>query len=261
MAIPSSGNPVSILDLAREKVYDNYADDRVPYTGGANKHPKPLDGYAWVTSGNSCTLSSDTGEGIGVAGSGNSALKMVCTGADSYTDSYGDTFNIGTASSGQTWTFSVYAKASVALSGELFIFEAPSSGAHSAFTNTSISIKTTWARYSVTRTLNQSDTAVVRVRVDGPNVSSTDTIYWDGFQVEQAASATNFTMNGPYSLTDLAEGNDDEGSTVDWDAVNTDSTSYPNTATPHAMSEWFNYDHDATGGGGPGGSPGGGGGM
>jgi hypothetical protein len=57
-------------------------------------------------------------------------------------------------------------------------------------------------------------------------------------------------MNGPYSLTDLVEGNDDEGSSVDWDATNTNSSSYPDAITPHEMSEWYEYDHDAEGGGG-----------
>ena len=245
MALPSSGNPISILDLAREKVYDNYADDRIPHATGTNKHPKPLDGYAWVTTGNNCTLTRDTGEGIGVAGSGDSALKMVCSGTDAYTNSYQDTHNIAAASTGETWTFSVYAKASTNLTGELFLFESPEDGSHTAFTNTSISIKTTWKRYEVTRTLDESDTAVVRVRVDGPAGSSSATIYWDGFQVEEAGSATTFTMNGPYSLTDLVEGNDDEGSSVDWEATNTGKGSNPDTSTPHAISEWYDYDHDA----------------
>ncbi len=175
MALPSSGNPISILDLAREKVYDNYADDRVPYTGGSNKHPYPLDGYAWVTTGNNVTLSRDTGQGIGVAGSGNSALKMVCSGTDSYTSSYGNTgaHDCGSASSGQTWTFSVYAKASTSLTGQLFLFESPSSGNYTAFTNAYISITTDWQRFEVTRTLNQASTGTVKVRVDGPQASST----------------------------------------------------------------------------------------
>ena len=244
MALPSSGT-ISILDLAREKVYDNHADDRVPYTGGSNKHPKPLDGYSWVTSGNNCDLSRDTGQGIGVAGSGNSALKMLCTGTDSYTSSYGTSgYDLGTAAKFETWTFSVYAKASTSLTGQLFLFEAPSGGSITTFSNISISITTSWQRFEITRTLTQGNTQTVRVRVDGPQGSSSDTVYWDGFQVEEASSATNFHMNGPYSLTDLVMGTD-SNSSMDFEATSTDSTSNPNTSTPHEMSEWYSYDHDA----------------
>lgn len=252
MALPSSGT-ISILDLAREKVYSNYADDRIPYTGGNNKFPYPLDGYTFVTVGNNVTLSRDTGQGIGVAGSGNSALKMVCTGTDSYTSSYGNTgaHDCGSAAKFQTWTFSVYAKASTSLSGQLFLFESPSSGNYTAFTNISISIGTEWKRFEVTRTLTQGNTGTVKVRVDGPQASSSETVYWDGFQVEQASSATNFHMNGPYSLTDLVMGTD-SNSSMDFASTNTNSASYPNTSTAHAMSEWYSYDHDAAGGG-PGG--------
>ena len=242
MALPSSGT-ISILDLAREKVYDNHADDRIPYTGGSNKFPYPLDGFAWVTTGNNCTLSQDTGQGIGVAGSGNSALKMVCTGTDSYTNTHGTTFNHGTAGIGQTWTFSVYAKASTSLTGQLFLFEAPDGGSYTQFTNTSISITTDWQRFEVTRTLNQASTETVRVRVDGPQGNSSETVYWDGFQIEQASSATNFSMNGPYSMYDLINAGG-EFSSISFDATNTAGPYEPNTSQPHAMSDWYGYDHD-----------------
>ena len=253
MALPSSGNAISILDLAREKVYDNYADDRVPYTGGSNKHPYPLDAFNWVTVGNNCTLTRDTGQSSPASedSTGAGALKMVCSGTDSYTSSYGNTgaHDCGSASSGQTWTFSVYAKASIELTGQLFLFESPSSGNYTTFTNTSISITTEWQRFEISRTLNQATTGTVKVRVDGPQASSSETVYWDGFQVEQASSATTFTMNGPYSLTDLAMGTD-SNSSMDFEATNPDSSSKPNTVTPHSMSEWYDYDHDAAGGGG-----------
>ena len=256
MALPSSGNPISILDLAREKVYDNYADDRVPYTGGSNKHPYPLDAFNWVTVGNNCTLTRDTGQSSPASedSTGGAALKMVCSGYDSYTNTHLSSFNHGTAARYETWTFSVYAKASTSLTGQLFLFEAPDGGSYTALSNGSISITTSWQRFEISRTLTQATTETVRVRCDGPDASSSATIYWDGFQIEQAPSATAFTMNGPYSLTDLVEGNDDEGSSVDWDATNQDSTEYPNTISPHAMSEWYEYDHDAEevpGGGGP----------
>lgn len=31
--------------------------------------------------------------------------------------------------------------------------------------------------------------------------------------------------------------------------INTNSASYPNSTAPHQISEWYSYDHSATGGG------------
>ena len=219
------GGTVTLLGIAREKVYDNYSDDRQPYTGGLNKHPNPLDGYSWVTTGNNCTLSRDTGELSSVNHAANSggSLKMVASGTDSYTYTNGTTYNHGTAASGQTWTFSVYAKASTSLTGALFLFEAPTGGSYTAFTQVYIAITTGWKRFEATRTLNQAGTQTVRVRCDGPNASSSDTIYWDGFQIEQASEATHFTMNGPYSMNDLIRGTGTDSS-MTFDSTNTDSS-------------------------------------
>lgn len=47
------------------------------------------------------------------------------------------------------------------------------------------------------------------------------------------------------SLTDLVVGGNSNGSHESWPATNTNSSSSPNTSTPHAMSEWYGYDHDA----------------
>jgi hypothetical protein len=54
------------------------------------------------------------------------------------------------------------------------------------------------------------------------------------------------TPTAPYSIYDLVNGGNTNGSGVSFDATNTNSSSYPNTSTPHQMSEWFSYDHDAT---------------
>ena len=249
MAIPVSGNTISILQFAREKVYDDCTDDRPPYTGGNNKHPYPLDGYTWVTTGNNCTLSRDTGvlSPVNDSTAGGGSLKMVCSGTDSYTSSHGTSFNHGTAGIGQTWTFSVYAKASTSLTGQLFLFEAPDGGSYSAFSYENKSITTSWQRFEITRTLNQASTETVRVRCDGPDASSTATIYWDGFQIEQASSATTFSMNGPYTMLDLVVGGNDYGSTVDFEETNTNSSFRPNELVPHTFYEWYSYDHDDTG--------------
>ena len=47
------------------------------------------------------------------------------------------------------------------------------------------------------------------------------------------------------SLTDLVLGGNTNGSHESWEATNANSTSKPDTSAPHAMSEWYGYDHDA----------------
>ena len=86
-------------------------------------------------------------------------LKMAVTGTDPYTATYNNsTFNISPAASGQTWTVSVYVKASVATVGQLFIFGANSSGNYIDFSAGGFNITTSWTRVSFTFTFtNPSD--------------------------------------------------------------------------------------------------------
>lgn len=55
------------------------------------------------------------------------------------------------------------------------------------------------------------------------------------------------TPSPKYSMYDLVNGGNTNGSGVSFDTTNTASTSYPDTSTPHKMSEWYSYDHDAVG--------------
>ncbi len=252
MSIPGSG-AISILDFAREKRYDSYSNNRMPNEGGINKFKYPDDPFTFAQTGNNVTLTRDTGNRSYVTKGdrgGGGSLKMVCSGTDSYWSSYGNTgaHDCGSASNNDRWVFSVYAKASVALVGQLFLFEAPSSGNYTAFTNAYISITTDWQRFSVARQLDQASTGTVKIRVDGPQASSTETIWWDGFQVEESEEPTVFSMNGPYSIYDLVHGSGTYSS-VTFENTNLDSPLYPNTGTPHQWNEWYNYDHDFEAGG------------
>ena len=47
------------------------------------------------------------------------------------------------------------------------------------------------------------------------------------------------------SLTDLVLGGNENGSHESWEATNANSSEKPDTSAPHAMSEWYGYDHDA----------------
>ncbi len=153
--------------------------------------------FQWcgAAGGNSSTLSRDT---TITRQYGSIPLKMVVTGNDPYTLSYGSSsWNLAPAANGQTWTISVYVKASVATTGELFIFGADSSGNYGGAgtygSNTSINITTSWTRVSFTTAMSGVNVAYIQTRLDGPNGSGAgQTIWWDGLQVERASSATPF---------------------------------------------------------------------
>ena len=122
---------------------------------------------------------------------------MIVTGIDPHIITYdSSTYNISPAAVGQTWTFSVHAKANKLTSGELFLFEANSSGQYidSSFANSQIEITTDWKRFSITRDIVNINTAFVQVRVDGPNDGDNAVvIWWDGFQVERGSNVGIFT--------------------------------------------------------------------
>jgi hypothetical protein len=50
---------------------------------------------------------------------------------------------------------------------------------------------------------------------------------------------------GAISLESCATSGNNHGPQVVMEATNTGSSSYPNSSTPHSMSEWYSYDHDA----------------
>ena len=168
-------------------------------TSKNNYHPFPTDGYAWATQQGNTQFRSIISQGIVSAGStlGNTPLQMIVTGDDPHIITYNSpTYNIALATKGQTWTFSVYAKANELTTGELFLFEANSSGVYIDFTMVTIDIKTDWKRFSITRPIINSNTSFVQVRVDGtPNYDSGNgkIIWWDGFQVERSSTVGIFT--------------------------------------------------------------------
>lgn len=158
-----------------------------------NVHPYPTDIGRWTTSGSNATLTRDTSvtdspvKGI--------PLKMAITGNDPYTLTYNNSiWNLAPAVSGQTWTASVYVKASAVTEGTIFLFEANSSGSYTALSTNVVPITTTWTRISVTRTFDNGTTAYVQVRLDGPDSGGSGiNIWWDGLQVERSVTASDFT--------------------------------------------------------------------
>lgn len=159
-----------------------------------NVHPKPTDIYGWITAGSNCTLSRDTIS----SPVGNTPLKMVQTGNDPYTNSYSGgagIWKLSPAAVGQTWTVSVWVKASQPIQIEgCWIAEQDASGNYlTGGGSPNPTIGTDWVRISGTRTIANASTAFVGLRLDGTQTGGSGiTIWWDGLQLEQSSSASTF---------------------------------------------------------------------
>ena len=160
-----------------------------------NCHPMPTDIYGWTSVYGAYHADVYRDNSV-VSPVGNTPLKLVNNGNDSYLQTYSASrWNLAPAVAGQTWTVSVYAKASVATTGQIFIFGANSSGAYipAAGTALTINITTEWQRFSATWTLADASTAYIQTRLDGPDVyTSPVSIWFDGLQVEQSSTMTEF---------------------------------------------------------------------
>ena len=193
-----------------------------------NVLPNPTDIFAWCGAvyANNCTLSRDT---TITRQYSSIPLKMVISGNDPYISSYNSpTWNLSAAATGQTWTVSVYVKASVATNVEgPVIFECNSSGTYLVASSAgSISVTTSWTRISYSRTFSNASTAYIQTRLVGtPTGGSGITIWWDGLQVERASAATNFN---PYYFGN-AIWKDVSGNSNNSSLVNTDSQNYFST--------------------------------
>ena len=139
-----------------------------------NVYPNPTDllGWQYMLAGNSCTLSRDTTISRQY---GSIPMKMTVTGSDSYTGHNNAIYNLSSAVSGQTWTLSVYVKASVSTFCELFIFGADINGnvfqAGSAdYGGTgALTIGTSWQRISYSFSFSNANVRYIQIRLDGSN--------------------------------------------------------------------------------------------
>jgi hypothetical protein len=162
-----------------------------------NVFPNPTDLLGWSQMTGviqSCTITRDPAQ---TRQYGSIPIKMAVTGNDPFTGGYGYlAANLAPALSGQTWTISVWAKASVATTGALFIFGADTNGAVFTINDYGaggISITTSWQRFSYSFTFSNANTRYIQFRLDGPDTGGTGVnIWWDGLQVERASSATPF---------------------------------------------------------------------
>jgi len=200
----------------------SYLGEPTTNTVGQLNSFSALDLYTWASSGNTSTWSRDTTAPLSpVKGI---PLKEISSGTDSYSSTYNNTVNnISAASSGQTWTASVYALATAGTNIQVWIFGANSSGNYielnvNAFTATGV-----WQRISVTMTFTNGSTAAVQARV--ATATNGGVIWWDGLQMEQKTKATQFTT-GTRSVTQGLK--DLTGrSTIDLSNVSFDSNAQP----------------------------------
>jgi len=200
----------------------SYLGEPTTNTVGQLNSFSALDLYTWASSGNTSTWSRDTTAPLSpVKGI---PLKEISSGTDSYSSTYNNTVNnISAASSGQTWTVSVYALAAAGTNIQVWIFGANSSGNYielnvNAFTATGV-----WQRISVTMTFTNGSTAAVQARV--ATATNGGVIWWDGLQMEQKTKATQFTT-GTRSVTQGLK--DLTGrSTIDLSNVSFDSNAQP----------------------------------
>jgi len=167
----------------------------------ANVHPGSTNIYDWYVGirgnagANQSTLSKDTIE----SPVGNTPLRMDVTGSDPHISSYnGLQWNLDEATSGDTWTVSVYAKASTNTTCQIYIFGANSSGQYIEAPSGARNITTEWQRISFTHTFANSNTVYIQSRLDGPDTQAGgnavgQTIWFDGWQVERGSTATKFS--------------------------------------------------------------------
>lgn len=239
---------VSLFDAANPKSFS------------PNVFSKPTDIYSWINSatGNACTLNRDTIP----SPIGNTPLKMAITGNDPYTSTYNSsTWNICPTVSGDTWTISVWLKASVATTCELWLIEANSSGGYlqgvpGAYSNPSLT--TQWQRFTVSGTVGNASTAYLQWRFDGTPTSGSGINIWiDGIQIERGLTMTTFNPKANtnrtywwdiisgYNLTNY--GNPPYNAAGYFTFANDQTTqymmnsSYPMPTDDHTIDCWFYY--------------------
>ena len=239
--------------------YLDFANPRTgPFQSPVNLMPYPTDNYSWCgTAGtNNCTISRDTIS----SPVGNTPLKMVVTGVhDPYIDTYGEVeWNIGEVNEGEIVKFTVYAKSSTPLTGQLFIFGSRAyTGIYPAggYNSTPINITTDWKQFSMELIMAAGRSITnVQVRIDGGG-DVDDIIWWDGFVVTKTTGIQDLSGNnngakqGTPTSSPLGGGSlHFDGS---YDKINLgradEFIDLPIENESRTIAAWFRADNDATG--------------
>jgi len=178
------------------------------FTQGENVATFSNDMFEWANRGSAgtsnCTYSRDYSTGQSPING--IPLRMVVTGTDPHIGTYNtNQWALGPATIGETWTISVYVKADVATTGQLFIFGNNVNGAFLEAPAGGISITTSWTRVSFTTTLVNPSTVSIGYRLDGPDAGGVgQTIWWDGVQLEKASAPTFYKPSRTYIPADIS---------------------------------------------------------
>ena len=179
----------------------------------ANAHPSPTDIFSFYgnTVGNNCTLLKDSN----FSPVGNTPIRLTTNGnSDPHFNTHGGSggntaYNTGAASSGQTWTASIYFKGSRNFGStekcEILLFGADSQGktyVDGGYLNLVAGAQaatTEWQRLQKSITFTDNRVRNIHVRLDGPQANNNGDIVWfDGFQVEKNDTAGPFNSNTDY---------------------------------------------------------------
>ena len=157
-----------------------------------NVVPFPTDIFAWCGTATVNTGSTSRDTTTSRSPVGGVPFKLTATGTDAYVATYNQSaWNLAPAANGQTWTISFWAKASSTATAEPYLFSANSSGAYLEAPSSLFTVTTFWQRFSFSTTFSNASTAFVQARLG--NRTNGSTIWFDGLQVERAASASNFS--------------------------------------------------------------------
>ena len=172
-------------DVANNKCFRGEPTSNVFYLNGFN----PLDIYTWANTGYQMTLSRDLSIKSPLGGV---VLKILTNGNSAYVNSYySNYYNLSVASSGQTWTFSYYFKASAGASVGGYIMGVDVEGHYVDLLNVVTTATGNWQRYSHTYTFTNANVVAIQTRID--IYTAYATVYIDAVQIEEKDHATPFT--------------------------------------------------------------------
>ena len=228
----------------------------------ANAHPSPTDIFSFYgsTNGSQCTLLKDSN----FSPVGSTPIRLTTNGNNdphfnTHGGSSGNTaFNTASASSGQTWTASVYAKGSrnygSTEKSEIYIFGADSNGktyvdgAYVNIFNHQFEVTKEWQRYYKTVTFTDSKVRNIHVRLDGPATNNNGDIVWfDGLQLEKNDTVGPFNSNTDYpnfkSGVNTSHVHTNDGAGFNSEYINDfefDSAQFENIQVPQIFDSTFN---------------------
>ena len=180
----------------------------------ANVHPNPIDLFTWCNPAGKAGLTILQDSNLSPVG--NRPMRLTTDGSsDPRIDTHGggggnSAWDLAdSASSGETWTVSVYAKGDRTYTSgqhcEIYVFGADSNaktfvdGGYVDLFNTTFLVTPEWKRFHRTVTFTDSRVRNIHARLDGPQTNNSGSVVWfDGMQVEKNDNPGPFNSNTSY---------------------------------------------------------------